>query len=156
MQLDNEQRDLAKHTISKLAKCTSGQEQAKLDDEWTRYLLMPLSDTLGSLCPALVERKVVAGRVQVVPVAMRLMFWATWAAAEFPTLAVAASKLLAMHVTTCSSERNWSVWGQVYTKGRSRLSISLGEKIVYIRGNATKPGEPSDEAVAEQIMMEVD
>ena len=51
-----------------------------------------------------------------------------------------------MHATTCACERSWSVWGQVYTKGRNKLGLSLGEKIVFIRGNLTRPCDrPAEE-----------
>eukprot|EP00955_Chlamydomonas_euryale_P106745 365725-Chlamydomonas_euryale.AAC.4 len=28
-----------------------------------------------------------------------------------------------MHATSAASERNWSVWGQIYTKYRNKLSL---------------------------------
>lgn len=40
-----------------------------------------------------------------------------------------------MHVTTCASERNWSLWGATYTKARNRLAIERAEKLIFIRGN---------------------
>lgn len=59
-----------------------------------------------------------------------------------------------MHVTACAAERNWSIWGQVYTKSRNRLSLTLGEKIVYIRGNLSKPEDASDYEVAMDLFKE--
>jgi hypothetical protein len=39
----------------------------------------------------------------------------------------AASRLLAMCCTTCSSERNWSTWGQLFVKARNRLAVERAE-----------------------------
>jgi hypothetical protein len=41
-----------------------------------------------------------------------------------------------MHVTACAAERNWSAWGHVYTKARNRMGLTLGEMIVFIKGNS--------------------
>ncbi len=38
-----------------------------------------------------------------------------------------------MRPTICASERNWSLWGNVFTKSRNRLAITRAEKL--IRGN---------------------
>ncbi len=62
-------------------------------------------------------------------------FWADYASKDFPCVASVALKLLSMHATTCSVERNWSIWGQVFVKLRNRLDISRAEKIIYIRMN---------------------
>jgi hypothetical protein len=45
-------------------------------------------------------------------------------------------RLLMFHATTCAAERNWSVWGNIFTKARNRLAIERAEKLVYARGNA--------------------
>ena len=51
-----------------------------------------------------------------------------------------------VHATSASSERNWSVWGQIFTKYRSRLDLEKGKKIAYIRGNtpATELADPPE------------
>ncbi|EFJ52712.1 hypothetical protein VOLCADRAFT_85978 [Volvox carteri f. nagariensis] len=54
-----------------------------------------------------------------------------------------------MHASTCSSERNWSAWGLVYTKARNQLAIEQAEKIVYIRGNAGLQGNQG--AAADEV-----
>jgi hypothetical protein len=88
-----------------------------------------------------------AGRVEVIvpSIEKRREFWKQYATREFPLLAKAAERLLNMHVTTCASERNWSVWGKVYSKDRNRLSISLGEQIVFLRGALGTPGSAEKE-----------
>jgi hypothetical protein len=35
---------------------------------------------------------------------------------------------------SCASERNWSLWGNVFTKKRTRLAITRAEKLTFIRG----------------------
>jgi len=40
-----------------------------------------------------------------------------------------------MHPTACASEHNWSVWGQLYTKNRSRLALESAQKLICIRCN---------------------
>lgn len=68
--------------------------------------------------------------------AEKVTWWADYGSAEFPELSRAAIRLLSMHATSCASERNWSLWGSVYTKARNRLSISRAEKLIFIRGNS--------------------
>jgi hypothetical protein len=45
-----------------------------------------------------------------------------------------------MHATSCASERNWSVWGQINTKLRAKLAIERAEKLVFIKQNHSQPG----------------
>ena len=40
-----------------------------------------------------------------------------------------------MHATTCASERNWSLWGNLFTKARNRLGKERAEKLIYVRQN---------------------
>lgn len=91
-------------------------------------------------------------RVSVAPIKDRRSWWATYMEQDgFPMLAKAARRLLAMHVTSCSAERNWSLWGQVYTKGRNRLGLTLGEMIVFIKGNLREPGGKDEEVLLREI-----
>eukprot|EP00955_Chlamydomonas_euryale_P099839 365247-Chlamydomonas_euryale.AAC.6 len=55
-----------------------------------------------------------------------------------------------MHAASAASERNWSVWGQIYTKYRTSLELSRGEKVAYIRDN-TKPTELSEPSMFEEM-----
>ena len=139
-----------------LAIATSDEEEKQtLKEEWAEYQLTPLPvDIADGLLEHLTkrERDEETGRVKVAAVESRRHWWATFGQQHFPSLAKASSRLLAMHVRTCASERNWSIWGQVYTKGRNRLGLTLGEQIVFIRGNFTGPGDPTDEDVAAQLM----
>ena len=55
-----------------------------------------------------------------------------------------------MHATTCASECNWSVWGQLYVsyvgvhQGQEQAGTVLGVKIVHIRDNLTNPGSAKE------------
>ena len=64
----------------------------------------------------------------------------------FPLVAQCAERLMCMHASAAASERNWSVWGQIYTKYRTRLELKKGEKLAYIRGNtaADELADPPD------------
>ena len=62
-------------------------------------------------------------------------WWCNAADAGFPLLAKAATKLLSCHPTSCASERNWSLWGNVCTKARNRLALERAKKLVFIRYN---------------------
>jgi hypothetical protein len=91
-------------------------------------------------------------KVLVAPVKDRRAWWASYMAQHgYPMLAKAARRLLAMHTTACSAERNWSVWGQVYTKGRNRLGLTLGEMIVSIRSNSKDAAGPDEEVVLREL-----
>eukprot|EP00955_Chlamydomonas_euryale_P016727 178489-Chlamydomonas_euryale.AAC.1 len=57
---------------------------------------------------------------------------------------------MSMHASSAASERNWSVWGQIFTKYRTRLELSRGEKMAYIKGN-TKPTELSEASMFEEM-----
>jgi hypothetical protein len=41
-----------------------------------------------------------------------------------------------MHVTSAATERNWSTWGQVYTRLTNHTKIETAEKKVFIRENS--------------------
>ena len=57
------------------------------------------------------------GRVS--PAASRISLWSNLLCKVYPTVAVVAATVLAMPVTSCAAERNWTIWGQVYIKTRS-------------------------------------
>lgn len=50
-------------------------------------------------------------------------------------MAEAAVRLLSMHLTSCSAERNWSAWGLAYQKARASMAIERAEKLIYIKTN---------------------
>jgi hypothetical protein len=57
------------------------------------------------------------------------------------------SVVLSIHTTSCSSERNWSIWGHIHSKARNRMSMKHAGKVVYIKQNSPNTAVlPSDGA----------
>ena len=57
-------------------------------------------------------------------------WWATYGK-HLPQLASVARRVLAQPCCASAAERNWSVYGQIKTKARSRMGHSTGDKLVY-------------------------
>ncbi len=55
---------------------------------------------------------------------------------EYPAISPVARQLLSLHATSCAPERNWSLWGKLYRKDRSRLALSRAEKLVAVSSAA--------------------
>jgi hypothetical protein len=53
---------------------------------------------------------------------MRLNIWKWFGTKEFASLTKVAQRLLVCHATSCATERNWSLWGRVYTASRNGLA----------------------------------
>jgi hypothetical protein len=94
------------------------------------------------------------GRVQLADTGMRRGWWQTIGREHFPHLSRVAVRLLSFHVTACATERNWSLWGNVYPKCRSYLAIERGGKLVFIKGNDKAASEQTDEEVMLKLMEE--
>jgi predicted transglutaminase-like protease len=56
-------------------------------------------------------------------------------------------RLLVCHATSCATERNWSLWGHVYTAFRNALGIERGKRMSTICANSRQAIE-NDFAVA--------
>ena len=82
--------------------------------------------------PALV--KCTEGEGGVVKVASAELHRGWWDvhSAHFPHIAAAALKLLSFHVSSCATERNWSVWGRLCTKTTNRRLLERAAKLVTI------------------------
>ena len=137
--------------VIKNLSVTTPAEEVALEGEWGRYRIQALSeDVTGEGIMLNLTQKTTnpeTKKVLVAPVKDRRTWWANFMAQSgFPIMAKAARRLLAMHATACAAERNWSAWGQVYTKGRNRLNLTLGEMIVFIKGNL-RGSEGQDEEV---------
>ena len=59
----------------------------------------------------------------------------------FRVLSRVAAKLLCMHHTACACERNWSAWGQMYTKLRFKMAVERARKLIYVHGNGKESGK---------------
>ena len=60
------------------------------------------------------------------------------ASPQFPLISKAAGRLLSAHVTSCATERNWSLFGNIFSKTRNRLALEHAQKMAYIRTNSSK------------------
>ena len=63
-------------------------------------------------------------------------YWATIGKAKFPLLAPLAARLFYIPPSNCLSKRNWSLFGNIITKQRSRLAPDKAEKLVFIQTNS--------------------
>ena len=73
----------------------------------------------------------------VAPASNRIGLWDNLLSKVYNELAVVASTVLAMSVTSCAAERNWTVWGQVYVKTRSNLGLQRSQNLIYVKANDT-------------------
>ena len=73
---------------------------------------------------------------------------------DFPLMAEAAGRLLAAHVTSYASERNWSMFGNIITKIRNRLALERAHEMAYIRTNSSSPSgkKGADEEIRHSVM----
>lgn len=69
-------------------------------------------------------------RTRAIPIARRKGFWRRNGARRFPSLAKVALRLLAAHSTSASTERNWTLWGRVYTSARTALGLDRAKKLI--------------------------
>lgn len=65
----------------------------------------------------------------------RRAFYNNKLAATMPATARAASALMAMPVTACSTERVNSKLGKVFTADRNALGLEKAEALVYVQQN---------------------
>jgi hypothetical protein len=63
---------------------------------------------------------------------MRLNIWNMFGFKGFASLAKVVQRLLACHATSCAAERNWSLWGSVYSASRNAHGIHRGKKLITI------------------------
>ena len=78
---------------------------------------------------------------------------------DYPTLSNPMRRLLSLHATSAASEQNWSQWGNLYRKNRSRLSLSRGEKLVAVSSAAKikyKEFRSADEKERELLCLAID
>ncbi len=126
-------------------------EYEALEAEMVRLKLEHFPSSMASLLPALTKQTVAGSKILTAKVVQRKNFWKVYGTAEgFPLTARCAVRLLSMHVTSAATERNWNVWGQLFTKYRANMALATAEKLVYIRGNSSVHSSP-DELVALEL-----
>ena len=119
------------------AKCISELSGYSLQDvntELARLRIMDKKHPFQAVMPLLVEEKEADGKAVIPSAGSRRRAWAVHGKDMYPACAEAARRLLSFHVTSCSTERNWSLWGSTYTKARSKLALETGTKLITIRG----------------------
>ena len=89
----------------------------------------------------LMQRVEVDGCMQLSSAELRRNFWRRIAAPKFPLLAAASARLLSLHASSCSAERNWSAWGGTFVPQRNRLGHAVAEKMIFVKGNLARPVE---------------
>jgi hypothetical protein len=69
-------------------------------------------------------------RKEVASVDQRANVWRKKGATVWPERTKVALKLLVLHPTSASTERNWSLWGRVYVASRNALDIECARKMI--------------------------
>jgi len=116
--------------------------------EFGRLRIGAVPAHVADVCEALNERTTLEnGRVLVSDAASRRAFWLIHMHPEFPLLSAAAARLLSAHVTSCSTERNWSLFGNIFSKTKNRLALERARKLAYIRSNSISGVVGADEEV---------
>jgi hypothetical protein len=69
-------------------------------------------------------------REQVASVKMRKGVWSRYGSEQLPELAPVALRLLSVHPTSAATERNWALWGRVYTSARNALGLERAKKLI--------------------------
>lgn len=54
----------------------------------------------------------------------------------FPELAAVALRSMSVHPTSCAAERNWSIWGRLYTASRNALGAERAKKMIAFSFNS--------------------
>jgi hypothetical protein len=67
---------------------------------------------------------------EVASLQMRKGLWNKYASQQYPALAKMVVRLLCLHATSATTERNWSFWGRVYTSARNALGIDRAKRLV--------------------------
>jgi hypothetical protein len=75
-------------------------------------------------------------RAPVPSIRMRKGVWQRYGQDAFPELSAVALRLMSMHPTSCAAERNWSVWGRLYTSARNALGAERAKKMIAFSFNS--------------------
>ena len=134
-------REPLKKYIGELYGGKDEEKQQQAMREWEQLLLHGVPKEFNAsmeLATARTTKHDKNGKVESVQLAgldTRLRIWRKMLGQRYPALADVAKRILRMHATTCASERNWSLWGNLFTKARNRLGKERAEKLIYVRQN---------------------
>ena len=87
------------------------------------------------------------GSVTLAKTAYRRNFWLIHIPPQFPLISKAAGRLLSAHVTSCATERNWSLFGNIFSKTRNRLALERAQKMAFIRTNSSNGLKGANEEI---------
>ena len=91
----------------------------------------------SDLCETLAERdEQEDGSVQLKPAEYCRKFWQGHMSRKFPLMSAVAARLLSAHVTSCATEHNWSLFGNVSSKIKNCLALEQAKEIAFIRNNS--------------------
>jgi hypothetical protein len=65
----------------------------------------------------------------------RLNVWVNLIAGTYPVLTKVARCVLTMPAAACATERNRTIWGQVFIKTRSCLGLQRAQDMIYVKQN---------------------
>jgi hypothetical protein len=145
----------------RLSGCTTPKLKAAFEKEWSSIQLMGLPKGHGTTLSLLTERRTVGegtstASTLVAPVEARVRYWRRFMSSTYPLLTSAAVRLLPLHVTTCSCERNWSLWGITYSKARNALAIERAAKLIFIKANLGSSSSDDQEVLLRVLEEEED
>ena len=110
---------------------------AAVQQKFTRLKFSPLPAVMATDLPSLAARTEGKDGVVLVAAADLRRGWWDANSALFPHIAAAAIKLLSFHVTSCATERNWSVWGRLCTKTTNRRVLERAATLITIMTSST-------------------
>ena len=90
--------------------------------------VVPLIDRATMKCAVTLLKGSEKVRMAPITECHNLWNWLT----DFPKLDLIATMLMSMHATAYASERNWSAWGIIFAKNRSKLGIQHAEQMIFL------------------------
>ena len=68
----------------------------------------------------------------------RMNIWDMHGKEDFPDIVPVVLKLLSCHATSCATERNWSLWGRIYTSSRNAFGMERAKTMISVCTNSRK------------------
>ena len=90
------------------------------------------SSSVVDLAEDVIEYEIVTYYAAMPALLGRMRVWEEYGKTNFASLVPVVLKLLSCHATTCSTERNWSLWGRIYSAARNALGIARAKKMIAI------------------------
>jgi hypothetical protein len=87
-------------------------------------------------------------------VRMRKGVWKRYLSEQMPELAAVAVRMMSVHPTSCSTERNWGAWGRMYTAARNKLGLERAKKMITFCFNHRMMNVDTDDFVLNLSMLE--